>query len=90
MLGIPLGGVITAARKLSCKLDIVIPRKLTDPDYKEHGYGAIMEDGTTYFNEELVNQLYITKEYIETERLHQMEEIKGGRNYIVEILLQRQ
>ena len=35
-----------------------------------------MEDGTTYFDEELVNQLYITKEYIGTEKLYQIEEIK--------------
>ncbi|MDQ6863448.1 MAG: phosphoribosyltransferase [Thermoproteota archaeon] len=79
ILGIPRGGVITAdvvARKLSCKMDIIIPRKLTDPDNKEHAVGAVMEDGTTYLDEELVNQLYITKEYIETEKLHQVEEIK--------------
>jgi len=28
-----------------------------------------MEDGTTHLDEELVNQLYIAKEYIETEKL---------------------
>jgi putative phosphoribosyl transferase len=47
VLRIPRGGVITAdvvARKLSCKLDIIIPRKLTDPDNKEQAIGAIMED----------------------------------------------
>jgi putative phosphoribosyl transferase len=79
VLGIPRGGIVTAAvvaRKLACKMDIIIPRKLTDPDNKEHAIGAVMEDGTTYFDEELVNQLYITKEYIETEKLRQIEEIK--------------
>ena len=49
VLGIPRGGVITAdvvARKLSAKyFDIVIPRKLTDPDNKEEAIGAVMEDG---------------------------------------------
>ena len=79
ILGIPRGGVITAdvvARKLSCKLDIIIPRKLTDPDNKEHAIGAVMEDGTTYLDQELANQLFIDKEYIESEKLHQIEEIK--------------
>ena len=79
ILGIPRGGVVTAdvvARKLKCKMDIIVPKKLADPDNKEHAIGAVMEDGTTYFDEELVNQLYITKEYIETEKLHQIEEIK--------------
>ena len=79
ILGIPRGGVVTAdvvARKLKCKMDIIVPKKLADPDNKEHAIGAVMEDGTTYFDEELVNQLYITKEYIETEKLHQIEEIR--------------
>jgi putative phosphoribosyl transferase len=83
VLGIPRGGVITAdvvARKLACKLDIIIPRKLTDPDNKEHAIGAIMEDGTTYLDEEYVDQLFITKEYIETEKLYQIEEIKRRTN----------
>jgi putative phosphoribosyl transferase len=46
--------VITAdivARKLSCKLDIIVPRKLTDPDKKEHAIGALMEDGTVYIDD---------------------------------------
>jgi putative phosphoribosyl transferase len=50
-LGIPRGGVITAdivAWKLSSAFDIVIPRKLTDPDSKEQAIGAILEDGSTY------------------------------------------
>lgn len=78
VLGIPRGGVITAdvvARKLSSKMDIIIPRYLADPDNKEHAVGAVMQNGTTYLDES-VNQLYITKEYIETEKLHQIEEIK--------------
>lgn len=78
VLGIPRGGVITAdvsARKQACKLDIIIPRKLTDPDNNEYAIGAVMEDGITYLDES-VDQLYITKEYIETEKLYQIEEIK--------------
>jgi putative phosphoribosyl transferase len=47
ILGIPRGGIVTAniiANKLSASLDIIIPRKLRDPDNKEHAIGAIMED----------------------------------------------
>jgi len=79
VLGIPRGGVITAdiiARKLSCRLDIIIPRKLTDPHNKEQAIGAIMEDGTTYLDEELVNHLQISAEYLEREKLHQIHEIR--------------
>lgn len=91
VLGIPRGGVVTAdavAKKLSCKLDIVIPRKLTDPDNKEHAIGAIMEDGTTYVDEELIKLLLISSEYLEKEKSEQIEEIKrrkalfGGDTFI--------
>lgn len=64
VLGIPRGGVITAdivARKLSvAEFDIVIPRKLTDPDNKEQAIGAIMEDGTTYLDEQLISDFQIS------------------------------
>jgi putative phosphoribosyl transferase len=79
VLGIPRGGVITAdvvAKKLSCKFDIIIPRKLTDPDNKEHAIGAIMEDGTAYVDEELINLLQISPDYLEKEKLEQIAEIK--------------
>jgi predicted phosphoribosyltransferase len=80
VLGIPRGGVVMAdiiAKKLSAPyFDIVIPRKLTDPDNKEHAIGAIMEDGTFYIDEELIQHLYINREYIEREKANQIEEIK--------------
>ena len=76
VIGIPRGGLITAdivAKKLSTNnFDIIIPRKLSDPDNKEASIGAIMEDGTTYVNKELVNALYISPEYLEKEKLAQI------------------
>ena len=68
VLGIQRGAVITAdivATKLSCDLDIIIPRKLTDPGNKEHAIETIMEDGTTFLDEELANELYIAKDLLE-------------------------
>src|SRR6476661_4833899 len=80
VLGIPRGGVVTAdivAKKLSTEnFDIVIPRKLTDIDNKEQAIGAIMEDGTTYLDKELVEELSIPAEYIEKEKAYQIQEIK--------------
>jgi putative phosphoribosyl transferase len=80
ILGIPRGGVITAdiiAKKLSTtNFDIIIPRKLTDPDNKEQSIGAIMEDGTAYIDQELINDLQISSEYLEKEKLEQIQEIK--------------
>ncbi len=79
VLGLPRGGVITAdviARKLSCRFDIIIPRKLTDPDNKEHAIGAIMEDGAIYIDQEAINHLQISPEYLEQEKIHQIAEIR--------------
>src|SRR5919197_3594021 len=80
VLGIPRGGIITAdiiAKRLSTPFfDIVIPRKLSDIDNKEQSIGAVMEDGTTYIDQQLVNDLQIPSEYIEKEKLEQIHEIK--------------
>jgi putative phosphoribosyl transferase len=84
VLGVPRGGVVTAdvvARKLSSSndavdFDIIVPRKLTDPDNKEQAIGAVMEDGTTYLDEELISMLQITPYYIEKEKAEQIQEIR--------------
>jgi len=79
VLGIPRGGVVVAdivANKLSCHFDIVIPRKLGAPHNEEVAIGAVMEDGTTYLNEEIVRRLEVSKEYIEQEKSKQIQEIK--------------
>ena len=64
------------ARKLSCQFDIVIPRKLGAPHNEEVAIGGVMEDGTTYLNEEIVKTLDVSREYIEQEKAKQIQEIK--------------
>jgi putative phosphoribosyl transferase len=85
VLGVPRGGVVTAdsvARKLSnfafkpVEFDLILPRKLTDSDNKEQAIGAIMEDGTTYLDKELINMLQITSDYLEKEKAEQVKEIR--------------
>lgn len=79
VLGIPRGGVVIAdivANKLSCEFDIVIPRKLRAPHNEEVAIGAVMEDGTTYLNEEIVRTLDVSNEYIEHEKAKQIQEIE--------------
>jgi putative phosphoribosyl transferase len=89
VLGIPRGGVVTADAVLTkveqflaskhttaVYFDIIIPRKLTDPDNKEQAIGAIMEDGTTYMDQEMVSMLQIAPGYIEKEKANQINEIK--------------
>src|SRR5919109_5064820 len=79
VLGIPRGGVIIAdiiARKLSAEFNVIIPRKLRAPHNKEVAIGAVMEDGYTYLNEEIVRELDISTEYIEKEKSYQIQVIK--------------
>ena len=79
VLGIPRGGVILAdivASKLETDFDIVIPRKLGAPDNEELAIGAVTEDGTSYINTYLINALRIKQEYIEEEKVRQIEEIR--------------
>ena len=85
VLGIPRGGVVIAdivISKLpySCKVDIVIPRKLTAPHNQEIAIGAIMEDESLFLNDELIRDLEIDDEYIEKEKVNQREEIKRRKS----------
>jgi putative phosphoribosyl transferase len=80
ILGIPRGGIIVAdiiARKLKThNFDIILPRKLSTPHNKENAFGAIMEDGTTFINERVVDALSISNEYINQEKERQLQEIR--------------
>jgi putative phosphoribosyl transferase len=80
VLGIPRGGVVIAdaiVKKLkTTNFDIILPRRLLIPHNKENGFGAIMEDGSTFLDDELVKALSISEDYIEKEKLKQIDEIK--------------
>jgi putative phosphoribosyl transferase len=79
VLGIPRGGLIIAeiiARKLECGLDLFIVKRLRSPHNEELAIGAVTEDGTTYLNELIIEELKISQEYIEKEISHQLQEIK--------------
>ncbi len=76
VLAIPRGGVVVgdiAAKALSAKLDIVVPRKLGAPYNPELAIGAVMHDGTYYLNKDIIALLNVNEEYIkrevETQRL---------------------
>lgn len=82
VLGIPRGGVIVAdivAKKLNADFDIVTPRKLSAPNNKENAIGAVMEDGSLYLDDFLVNSLKVSQQYIEREKQEQLQEIERRR-----------
>ncbi|MEW6572298.1 MAG: phosphoribosyltransferase [Bacillota bacterium] len=65
VLAIPRGGVVVGAeiaRALSLTLDIIIPRKIGAPYNPELAIGAVTQDGTAIFNEELLRHFSIKDE----------------------------
>ena len=88
ILGLPRGGLLIAeiiALKLSCRLDLMISRRLRAPHNDEVAIGSVTEDGTTYMNELIVSELKISQEYVKNEISNQLAEIKGLlRKYVPE------
>ncbi|EKQ57462.1 MULTISPECIES: phosphoribosyltransferase family protein [unclassified Clostridium] len=79
ILAIPRGGIITAyetIKKFKFDWDLIIPRKIGLPHNKEIAIGAVALDGTYLLNEEYVDMLNISDEYIKNEIFEQTDEIK--------------
>ena len=79
VLAIPRGGIIVAdiiAKKLKTdNFEVIIPRRLLTTYNKENAFGAIMEDGTTFIDDKIVDALSISNEYIQQEKERQLQEI---------------
>lgn len=70
VIGLPRGGVVTAyeiAQFLELPLDVICPRKVGAPHNPELALGAVTESGKGFFNEELISQLNVSKEYLKEE-----------------------
>jgi len=89
VLAIPRGGVIVGheiAKKINCKLDIIISKKITPSDNPEFAIGAITHDGTlfqsnhwkNYANDPNLNE-EISKKKLEVKR--RLEEYRGNSEY---------
>lgn len=71
VLGIPRGALPVArlvADALEVPLDIVVASKLGAPGNPELAIGAVASDATLWLNDELVDQLCVSEDYIEGER----------------------
>lgn len=89
VLGIPRGGLpvaAAAADQLGLELDFLVARKLGAPGHRELALGAITVDGSTFINEELVDELAISDPYLRAvtsvqqgEALRQEERLREGR-----------
>lgn len=79
ILAIPRGGVVVAseiAKKLNLPLDIIITRKIGDPQQKELALGAVDPDGEVLWDLNLMNNLGLKIENLELKIEDERNEIK--------------
>jgi len=77
VLAVPRGGVILGdmiAQKIGCKLDVVVSKKITPPNYSEYAIGAITHDGTLYKSEQWSKFCHLPR--FEDELAQKQEEVK--------------
>lgn len=78
VLAIPRGGVVIGyeiAKKIHAPMDIIVPRKLRAPYQPELAIGAITEDGNIILDEQIINSLNVSSDYIKIESQRQKFEI---------------
>jgi predicted phosphoribosyltransferase len=79
VLAIPRGGVVTGdviASRIGAKLDIVVSRKIGAPYNSELAIGAVMHDGSFFPNEDVINMLNVSQEYVDEQISIQKQEIE--------------
>jgi len=79
VLALPRGGVpvgYEVARALKAPLDVFIARKLGAPNQPELGIGAVAQDGTLVLNERIVEEIGVSKEYVQRIAAEEMEEAR--------------
>ena len=91
VMAIPRGGVIIGdiiASELNLDMDIIISKKIGAENNPELAIGAIMADGSYILNEDIVNRINISDEYIHAQIEIQKKEIerrliefKGKKEY---------
>jgi len=91
VLGVPRGGLPVAkevADALGAPLDVVVVRKLGAPGHPELGIGAVVDGDRprAIFNQDIIEHLGVSDEYIDAEIARQLKEVKrretayrGGR-----------
>lgn len=77
VLGLPRGGVVTAyevAKALHLPLDIIVPRKMGSPYSPELAIGAVTETGQMILNQDIIQQLGVSMNFIEKVAAKEKEE----------------
>jgi putative phosphoribosyl transferase len=91
ILAVPRGGIIVGdivASELAARLDVVVSRKIGAPNNPELAIGAVMPDGSYFLNQEIVEMLNVSQEYINIQASTQIKEIdrrlisyRGSKEY---------
>src|SRR5574339_561583 len=79
VLAIPRGDIVLGdiiASSLNVKLDIIISKKIGSPDNTELAIGAVTHDGSFFPNEEIIEKLGISQEYIKKQISIKVKEIE--------------
>lgn len=79
VLAVPRGGVIIAAEiatLLNLSIDLIIPRKIGAPQNPEVAIGAVTQDGTTLFNQRLIDLMGLSRTELEELVSRQVDEIR--------------
>ena len=92
VLALPRGGVVNGfeiAKRLNCRLDIIIVRKLGFPGQPELAIGAVAETGAVVLNENVISPSRVSDKYIKEETANQKDEIarrkdlyRGGKGIL--------
>jgi len=69
--GLPLGRAVADA--LDAPLDIVVASKIGAPGNPEYAIGAVASDGSVWLDDEVVDRLGVSDEYVEREREHEVQ-----------------
>ena len=79
VLALPRGGVPVAyevARALHAPLDVFLVRKLGLPGHEEYAMGALASGGVRVLNPEVVDQLHLPDELIDTVTRRELQELE--------------
>ncbi len=79
VLAIPGGGVPVGreiARILGTDLDVIVTRKIGAPGNPEFAIGSVTQDGQTIADMNLLEELHVTREYLENQAKLELEKIR--------------
>jgi putative phosphoribosyl transferase len=64
--GLPVGRVV--ADRLDAPLSVVVASKIGAPGNPEYAIGAVAEDGSVWLNDDALDRLHVSEEYLGTQR----------------------